>query len=251
MDTERIALTAAAAMATVIIERRNQSRMMVSLFPCSGYRTTWLIERILCKGHNTLHVVAGRRIRTSSFRKGALFYAPSTQQPREAIVSLDAARLVINSVVVVALLGELLLDRPRPRPHRRIFDRHRVLESGWARPRPALDQVQVLARALKIRFRTEIPDVDHERIALPMATRVAKPLADAGRQVRASGHDDVPLPPLALTHVVEHRDAARCLHNSAEAPAERGSKLGQSAGQAAVIRPVVLRTIIAIDVRQV
>jgi hypothetical protein len=53
---------------------------------------------------------------------------------------------------------------------------------------------------------------------------------------------------LTLTHVVEHRDAARRLHDSPEAPAERGSKLGQSGGQAAVIRPVILRTIIAIDV---
>src|SRR5438445_11928781 len=120
MDTERIALTAAAAMATVIIERRNQSRMMVSLFPCSGYRTTWLIELILCKGHNTLHVVAGCRIRTSSFRKGALFHAPSTQQPREAIVSLDAARLVINPVAVPALPGRLCLVRTQPPACRRV-----------------------------------------------------------------------------------------------------------------------------------
>src|SRR5438445_12108043 len=223
MDTERIALTAAAAMATVIIERRNQSRMMVSLFPCSGYRTTWLIERILCEGHNTLHVVAGCRIRTSSFRKGALFHAPSTQQPREAIVSLDATRLVINSVVLVALLGELLLDHPGPRPHRRIFDRDRVFERVRPGSRPALHQVQVLARALIIGLRTEIRHVDHQRIALPMAPRVAVPLADAGRQVRASVHDDVPLPPLPLTHVVEHRDRVCCLHNAAEAPAERGS----------------------------
>src|ERR1700693_245578 len=60
-----------------------------------------------------------------------------------------------------------------------------------------------------------------------------------------------PWPALALTHVVKHRDAVRRLHDAAEAAAERGSKLGQSAGQTAVIWPMVLRTIIAIDVREI
>src|SRR5260370_11887843 len=249
METEIVAATATVAIAAVIIGRENQVRMMFS--SCSSYRTTWLIERILFKGHNTLHVVAGYRSRHPSFRKGGLFHAPSTQQPREAIVSLDAARLVINPVFLLVLFGEHLLDRPWPRPHHRIFDPHRVLERVGSGPRPPLDQMQVLTRALVIRLGTEIRHIDYQRIALPMAARIAIPLADAGGQVRTSGHDNVPLPPLALTHVVEHRDAARCLYNSTEAPAERGSKLGQSAGQAPAIRPVCSRTIIALDVRQV
>jgi hypothetical protein len=46
-------------------------------------------------------------------------------------------------------------DRPRPRPHGRIFDRNDVFEGGRASPRPAFDQMRLLARALKIGLRTE------------------------------------------------------------------------------------------------
>ena len=52
------------------------------------------------------------------------------QQPGQAIVSFDAARLGVKSVRLVALLDEFLLDRPRPRPHRRIFDRDDVFKRG-------------------------------------------------------------------------------------------------------------------------
>src|SRR5271167_3905631 len=48
-----------------------------------------------------------------------------------------------------------------------------VFERGWPGPCPALDQMQVLASAPIIGFRTEIRHVDHERIAFPMAARVA------------------------------------------------------------------------------
>src|SRR5256885_879555 len=43
-------------------------------------------------------------------------------QPRETIVAFDAARLGIDSVLLVALLREFLFESPRPRPHSRIFD---------------------------------------------------------------------------------------------------------------------------------
>ena len=56
------------------------------------------------------------------------------------------------------------------------------------------------------------------------------------------------LPPLPLTHVVEDRDAARRLHDPAEA-AGRASELGQPAGQAALRQRTVLRTIVAIHAR--
>src|SRR5262245_16888960 len=116
------------------------------------------------------------------------------QQPRQAEVSFDAARLVINSVLLLALPGELLLDRPRPRPHGRIFYRDNVRKRLWPGARPALDQVQVFARALEIGFGTEVRHVDHKRVALPTAARVAVPLADVSGQVRAAVHDDVALP---------------------------------------------------------
>src|SRR6267154_1687714 len=240
------ALTAAAAIATVIIELENRSRTMVSF-----YSFLALLQRILFNAHKICGVVFCCWVRTSSLRKGEVFHARSQQQRRERIVSFDAARFVIRFVLLVALFGELLFDGPWPRPHGRIFDRDDVLERGWPGPRPALDQVQFLARALKIGLRTEIRDVDYERIALPVATRVAVPLADVGRQVRTSVHDDVPLPPLPLTHVVEHRDAAWCLHNSAEAPAVRGSKFGQPSRQTAVRQRAVLRAIMAIHTRRV
>src|SRR5207244_7482191 len=86
------------------------------------------------------------------------------------------------------------------------------------------------------------------RIALPAATRIAVPLADAGREMRPSIHDDVALPTLALTHVVEDRDTARRLHDPSEADV---SKLGQPAGQAALRQGGVLRAILAIHARGV
>src|ERR1700681_2767139 len=245
MDMEMTALTAAAAMATVIIEPETRSSMMVSF--C--LRLT-LLQRIFFDAHKIRRAVLCRRVGAATLRKGELFHARSPHQPRQAIVSFDAARLVIKSVVLVALPGELLLDGPWPRPHRRIFDRHDVFKRGWPGARPALDQMQVLARALKIGLPTEVRNVDHERIAFPMATRVTIPLADAGRQMRTAVHDDVPLPALALTHVVEHRDSALCLHDSAEA-AGRGSKFGQPANQAAIRQRAVLRIIVAIHARGV
>src|ERR1700736_4224324 len=205
-----------------------------------------LPQRIVLKQKTTLYVVYGSRIGTSSLRKGELFHAPSMQQPWEAKVSFDAARLVIKSVLLIALLGELFLDGPWPRPHGRIFDLDLVFERGRAGRRPAFDQMQVLARSLKIGLRAEVRHVDDEGVALPAATRVAIPLADIGRQMRASVHDNVPLPSLPLADVVEDRDAALCLHapRMAAGPA---SELGQPAGEAAVRQIAILRTIMAID----
>src|SRR6266853_546363 len=132
----------------------------------------------------------------------------------------------------------------------RAIRRTDVFERGWPGARPALDQMQVLARALIVRLRAEVRHVDNERITLPVTTRVTVPLADIGRQVRTSVHDDVALPPLPLADVVEDRDAARCLHDPAEA-AGRAPKLRQPAGEAAVRQRIVLRTVMAIHARRV
>src|SRR5260221_6842623 len=86
-----------------------------------------------------------------------------------------------RAVLLVALSAELLLDGPWPRPHGWIFDRDLVREGLWPGARPVLNQVQVLARPLEIGFRTEVGHVDHKRVALPMAARVAEPLADVSR----------------------------------------------------------------------
>src|SRR5215470_1789794 len=149
-------------------------------------------------------------MRTSAFRVGELFRARSPHQSRETIVSFDAARLVIKPVVLITLPGELLADGPRLSPHRRIFHGDDIFERGWPGARPALDKVQVFARPLKICLRAEV-----------------------GRQVRTAAHDDVALPSLALTYIVEDRDAARRLHDPAKA-AGRAAELRQPAGQAPV-----------------
>src|SRR5262249_24299523 len=149
------------------------------------------------------------------------------------------------------LPGELLADGPGPRPHGGVFDGDFVFERIRAGPRPTLDQVEVLARALKIGLRAGICHVDDERINFPMPARVAIPLADVGRQVRAPVHDDVALPALPPTHVVEYRDASGGLHDPPEASAERGSKFGQPLGQAAVRQRAILRAVVAIDAPEV
>src|SRR5262249_54377405 len=84
-----------------------------------------------------------------------------------------------------------------------------------------------------------------------MAARVAVPLADVSRQMGAPVHDDTALPALPLTHVIEHRDAARRLNDPAEAPAECSSELGQPARQAALRQTAVLRTVIAVHAHSV
>src|SRR5258706_4174419 len=104
--------------------------------------------------------------------------------------------------------------------------------------------MQVLAVPKDIVFRTEVGHVDHKRVALPTATRGTEPLTDTGRQMGASVHDYVALPPLSLTHVVEDRDAARRLHDPAET-AGGAAKHKRPAGQAALRPRTVLRTIAA------
>src|SRR6202020_3241536 len=176
-------------------------------------------------------VVSGERIGPAAFGELAVLLARRLHHRGKSEVSFDAARLVIDPVLLVALLLELLLDRPRLRPHRRIFNGRDIFERIRRGPRPALNEVQVLARAAIIRLRAEIRDVDDERISLPVAARVAEPLGDAGREVRAAVHHDAALPSLALADVVGDSDAAGRLHDSTEAAAAvAGAALGPSRG---------------------
>src|SRR5215813_14103528 len=169
-----------------------------------------------------------------------------------AEVSFDAARLVIDPVLLLVLFAELLDDRPGPCPHRWVLDRRLVFKRVGPGPRPALNQMQVLARAAIVVLRAEIGHVDDERIALPAATRVAEPLADVGRQMRAAVHHNAALPALALAHVVVHRDAARRLHDPPEAAAAvAGAELGEPDGQAAVRQRAVLGAVMAVHARRV
>src|SRR5262249_21852738 len=203
-----------------------------------------LLQRVLLK-LNPLYTILGSGVGTPSLRKSELLDPPSMQQSREPKVSFDAARLGVNSVLLIALSGELLLGGPRPCPHSRVYGSDFVCERVRSRQRPTLDQVQVFTRPLEVGLRAEIRHVDDEGAALPVSARVAIPLTDAGRQVRAPTHDDVALPPLALADVVEDRDATRGLHDAAEA-ANTAAELRQPGGQATVGRRAILRTIMAI-----
>src|SRR5712672_4126133 len=66
----------------------------------------------------------GSRIDTCPLGESLFFHPVSMKQAWETVVSLDATRLRIDSVLGVALQGEFLLGRPRLRPHRRILARH-------------------------------------------------------------------------------------------------------------------------------
>src|SRR5262249_47601049 len=82
--------------------------------------------------------------------------------------------------------------------------------------------------------------------------RIAKPLADLGWQMRAAVHHDGALPALALADVVVHRDAARRLHDPAEAAAAiAGAELRQPDGQAAVRQRAILGAVMTVDARRI
>ena len=143
--------------------------------------------------------------------------ASAEQHRRQAVVPLVAPRLVVDPIRLLVLPAHFLLHGPRFRPRRRILDRHGVLERLRVHARPAFDQVQVLARALEVDLRREVRDVDDQRVAFPVAARVAEPLPDRRREVRALLDRDDALPPLALADVVEDRHGSGRLHDPAVA----------------------------------
>src|SRR5712691_5738395 len=59
-------------------------------------------------------------------------------------------------------------------------------------------------------------------------------------------HDDVALPPFPLEGVIEHRDAARRLHNPGET-ANRSAKIWQDGGHTPIAQAPVLCTQVAIQ----
>src|SRR5215475_3326529 len=129
-----------------------------------------LLQRVLLK-LNTLYTILGSRVGTPSLRKSELFDPPSMQQSRKTKVSFDAARLGVNSVLLIALAGEFLLGGPRPCPHGRIFDSDLICERVPPRQRPTLDQMQVFTRPLEVGLRAEIRHIDDEGAALPVSAR--------------------------------------------------------------------------------
>src|SRR2546423_13981501 len=109
MDVATMAPTAAAAMATIIIERKDRSRMNVS------FSLQWtLLQWIVFDAHKIGGDVFGGGVRTFAFRKVELLRAQSVHQSRQTVISFVAARLVIDPVLLVALPRGLLLYGPGP-----------------------------------------------------------------------------------------------------------------------------------------
>src|SRR5258708_19700926 len=81
--------------------------------------------------------------------------------------------------------------RPRSRPGGWIVDREFVQERVLAGARETLDQVCVRTGAFQTRLAFEIDGVDHQRITLPMSTRVSTPLTNAPMWTRVQGYDTI------------------------------------------------------------
>src|SRR5207245_7678858 len=111
-----------------------------------------------------------------------------------------APRLVVNAVRFIALHGIFLLDGPRFRPRGRVFYCDDVLDRVCTGARPAFDQMPVFTRPHEVRLGTEIGDIDHQRLALPSAPRIAKALADVARKMRAAVYGQHAMHYLSLPH---------------------------------------------------
>src|SRR5260370_38698444 len=95
---------APAAMATIVVALNKQSPTIVRYALWSV--TEWILTALTCGFYKSPDVVLGCRIRTSSLRKGKLFHAPPVQQPWQPIVYFDAARIIVNPVLLACLLSE-------------------------------------------------------------------------------------------------------------------------------------------------
>src|ERR1700686_3032681 len=106
---ETMAPTAAAVIATRMMESEKRSRMAVSCWLAVG-----LLERVLLDAHEVRGIVLGGRARTAALRKRQVLDPRRPQHGREGIVAFDAAWLVVDPVLLLALSGELLADGPPP-----------------------------------------------------------------------------------------------------------------------------------------
>src|SRR5262249_23068073 len=107
----------------------------------------------------------------------------------------------------------------------------------------ALDEMKVLAGALEFGLGAEIGDVDDQRVAFPVATRVAPPQTDGLREMRAPIDGDRAVPALSLPRVVKDRDRVWRLHNPAEA-----GEIRQDRRHAPLAEAPLFRAVGAVDV---
>src|SRR5205807_3378956 len=101
-------------------------------------------------------VVMRQRIGSLAFGESFVFQPRVAHDGGEAVISFPAARLDIDAVLFIALLGEVLSHSPGPHPHAGIFDGDRIGERLWPGARPAFDEMQILARAAILGLGAEI-----------------------------------------------------------------------------------------------
>src|SRR5258705_4230806 len=254
-EIEMTALTAADTIATVTIEPLNR-RMMTSpsrRMPGRGRADLKVGPYVLSRQRIAVLTGVGKSQRESSTPggalpsrigtllrdEGALLAARARQQRHHPVVALVAPGLLVDPVRLVALLAVVLLDGPRFRPRRGILDGDRVLDRVRVNACPPFDQVQVLLGTLEVGLGAEIGHIDHECPAFPAAARVAPPLADVRRQMRAAGHGDGALPSLPLAGVVEDRHAPGRLHDLQE-EAGVATEIRQCGGHAPLTESPIL-----------
>src|SRR5712691_10302474 len=155
-------------------------------------------------------------IRTLALLEGELVCARARKQRRHAVIALVTAGLVEDPIVALVLFIQFLLDRPRPRPYRRVLDRHGVLDRLLVDARPSFHEMQVLMGSVEVRLGREVGDVHDQRIAIPPPARVSPPEPDVGRQMRRRRDRDHTLPPLSLPGVVENRNLSARLYDATE-----------------------------------
>src|SRR5258706_16332716 len=153
-----------------------------------------------------------------------------------------APRLHVVAIRRVALPRQFLLHRPRSHPCRGIVDGHDVLERVVVHTRPALDEVQVLTRALELGLAAEVRHVHDQRVPFPTTARVAPPLPHVWRQVRIGRHRYDALPALSLPRVVEDRDSVWRLADLSEA-----TEVWQGACHASLAKRSILGAVSPID----
>ena len=124
---------------------------------------------------------------------------------QQAVIALVARVLVERSHD----LGHRDRCRPRLREGRRIVDRDLVVHRTGTESREALDDATLLAGAIDSHVSLvdvgEIDRLNDERIAFPVAARVAQPLFDAGPDVRTPVHRN---DPRVVNHLDENHDVA-------------------------------------------
>ena len=112
-----------------------------------------------------------------------------------------------------------------------------VVERIGSDAAPTFDEMQVLPGAFEVRPVAEIRGVDHQRVALPMATRVAQPLADVLIEMPSPiERDDAGLVHLLL----KNRHVSRSLHDLIVVVVPGRDPRQRGANDAALIQVAVL-----------